>query len=85
MNNCEICGELVVNGEEGMLEHYTACEGEPEFTVRAIRTDSWLGIKVGEEYSASILRTASGEKIMVNTDGYHVLFNEKDFEVVEKI
>lgn len=52
--------------------------------VRAIRSDSWLGIKYGEIYKAKVYKGSYGERIMVNTDGYHVLFNEDDFVVVNK-
>jgi hypothetical protein len=26
-NKCEVCGEKVGNAEDGMMEHYTVCEG----------------------------------------------------------
>jgi hypothetical protein len=53
--------------------------------VKARRTDSWLGIKSGEVYPATIFKTVNGEKIFVDTDGYKVLYNDQDFTIVEMI
>jgi hypothetical protein len=43
--------------------------------VRALRTDSWMGIKQGEIYNTKVVNG----KIIVETNGYIVLFSEKDF------
>lgn len=53
-----------------------------EFQVEAIRSDSWLGIKLGERYAVKVYENEFGEKIMVYTDGYIVDFNEEDFKKV---
>lgn len=47
--------------------------------VKAKRNDSWMGIKRGKIYNAEL--HASG-KIIVHTDGYIVIFSEKDFEEI---
>jgi hypothetical protein len=54
-----------------------------DVTVKAIRTDSWLGIEKGEFYSALKVEGGKG-KIRVSTNGYYVIFNEKDFVIVSQ-
>ena len=50
--------------------------------VKAIRTDSWLGITTGDIYDAKVVKAMYGDVIMVYTDGYQIFFNENDFEIV---
>jgi hypothetical protein len=42
----------------------------------AKRTDRWLGIKAGKVYNVELIK----DHLFVHTDGYTVLFDEKDFE-----
>lgn len=50
--------------------------------VRAIRSDSWLGITTGEIYEAKVEKAMYGEVIVVYTEGYQVFYNANDFEIV---
>ncbi|QVY60949.1 hypothetical protein [Cytobacillus gottheilii] len=54
-----------------------------EFLVKAIKTDSWLGIVQGETYTAKVFKGSYGEKTMVYTNGYCVAFHDKDFKKVK--
>lgn len=49
--------------------------------VKAIRTDSWLGIKEGEIYKTKVYKGDFGERIWVMTDGFEVPFKKDDFVI----
>jgi hypothetical protein len=50
--------------------------------VKAKRNDSFLGIVAGETYNAEIVNGGISGRIRVYTNGYVVMFNEKDFDFV---
>jgi hypothetical protein len=52
--------------------------------VKAIRTDSWLGIELGKIYYAETINGGISGRLKVHTDGYTVIFNEDDFELVNE-
>ncbi|PSL41741.1 hypothetical protein B0H94_11854 [Salsuginibacillus halophilus] len=51
--------------------------------VKAIRNDSWLGIKNGEMYDAEEVETVVGKRIKVYTEDCIVFLNRSDFEIVD--